>query len=185
MHWVKGKIGSWFETEEASAHTKSMPESAQSEVKKHDPLTPDLSLKLKSQTKKVLDDIGALFKSETIKDEADIKILNDAKSFIESPTENLEEITKHSTNVGHVMDGYEQQGEDVPPAIDEMHRYLMTLLCVNRIKYIEDEIAKGNATSPEVKYAMKMADDRATHLSRGYKDDTLLTATSKLQERLK
>jgi hypothetical protein len=180
INWVKDKVGSIFSDAERPAEPV-----AETVAEKSSPLAPELSTKLKSQVKKVVDDIAALLKSETLQDKADIRILTDARSFIENPTEKLEDITKHSTDVGQVLGGYDQQGIDAPTAIDALNRYLLTLICVNRIKYIEEAIEKGTAASPEVKYAMKMADDRATLLSRGYKDDTLLAATKKLQERLK
>lgn len=180
MKWVGKKIGLLLDEDDASTAT-----AAPAEVKKHVPLFPALTEKLQNDQKKVIDDLSALLRSETVKDEADLKILNDAKSFIEKPTENLEEITKHNTNVGHVLGGYYEPDIQTPPAIDALNRHLRALLCVNRIKFVEEEIAKGNTASPEVKNAMKMADDRATVYSRDYKDDSFLIATNKLQERLR
>jgi|WetSurMetagenome_2_1015567.scaffolds.fasta_scaffold33883_3 hypothetical protein len=151
---------------------------------KHAPLSPDLSLKLESQKKKILDDTAALLKSEVVKDKADKKIIEGAKAFVENPTDNLEEITKHTTNVGHVFGEYEMRGESAPPAVDALHGHLLALLCVNRMSFVEKELEKGSYDLPEIRYAMSMAKDRATHLHRGYKDTTFIDAVDKLQASL-
>ena len=93
------------------------------------------------------------------------------------------------------------QGADLPPAIDNMHRYLLTLQCINRISFVEkvlDAYALGEADIARVveedlstgssfshlSKAIVFALDWATILSRGYKDDTLLTAATDLQARI-
>jgi|GEM_PF-2410714 len=112
------------------------------------------------------------------------QIVRAVAGFLEKPTNNLEDIIKNTTLIGQVCGDYDQMGMDIPPDIDAMHARLLALICTNRMSFVEQEIKKGSHDTPEIKYAMKMADDRATILSRGYKDDTMLNAVNELQKRL-
>ncbi len=143
-----------------------------------------LLLTLQSKKDTVLSGIAALLESGAIEDETDRSLVVAAVAFVENPTENLTDIMNHTTNIGLVLGGYEMQGVDVPPAIDAMHSYLFALQCINRIDFVEEELKKSPQASPEIQQAMVFALDWATILSKGYKDDTYLTAIRGLQARL-
>jgi len=148
-------------------------------------LSPELSLKLKSQTGKISGDVSALLQRDAIKNKTDRKLVSEAKAFLENPSENLEKIMKHTTQIGQVLAGYEAQGAVLPPEIDAMHGYLLTLQCVNRIHFVEKELDSWFPSTKKMKIAMTQALDWATILSRkGYKDGTFLTAVNALQERV-
>lgn len=144
----------------------------------------DLLLALQSKTGTVSGAAEALLASGVIEDPADRQFIVDAVSFIRNPTENYSDIRNHTTNIGDVAGGYEMQGADIPTEIDAMHAYLLALQCINRIDFIEKELAGGSPDFTKIKDAMIWAEDPATHLSRGYKDDTLLTAVNELKNRL-
>lgn len=147
-------------------------------------LTQDLLFALQSKTGTVLSAAEALLESGVIEDPADRQFVVDAVSFIRNPTENYSDIRNHAINIGNVAGGYEMQGADIPAAVDAMHAYLLTLQCINRMDFVEKELAGGSPDFTKIKEAMIWAEDPATHLSRGYKDDTLLTAVNELQGRL-
>ncbi len=153
-------------------------------AEKHVSPSPDLSLMLKSGKRKVLDDISALLKRDTIKDETDRKLLKEAAAFIENPTENPADIKKQTMNIGQVLGGYEQQGAKLPPEIDALHRYLLTFSCINQVNFIEKELKQGSPDLTKIKQAMVWAIDPATHLSRAYNDGSLLSAVNELQRKL-
>ncbi|MFA5828912.1 MAG: hypothetical protein WC843_00230 [Candidatus Gracilibacteria bacterium] len=148
------------------------------------PLSPTLLLGLKSRTGKILNDISALLKHDTVKDETDRKMIVEAVAFIENPTENLADIKNHTTNIGHVLGGFEQQGADLPPEIDAMHHYLLALQCTNLINFVEKELEQSSPALAKIQQAMVPALDWAKIISNGYKDGTLLKAVKKLQGRL-
>ena len=120
-----------------------------------------------------------------IEDEADKKVLEEAMSFIENPTDKLSEIMEHASRVGMVNSGYEMQGMDVPAEIDNMHHYILALQGLNRLNYIEEELEKGAPSDAQnIQEAMAWAASAADNLSRGYKDNTLLDAVTELKGRL-
>ncbi len=151
---------------------------------KPSPLSPDLLLGLKSRTGKILNDISALLKHDTVKDATDRKMVMAAVAFIENPTEDLADIKNHTTNIGQVLGGFEQQGADLPPEIDAMHHYLLALQCVNQINFVEKELEQKSPDLAKIQQAMVPALDWAKIISNGYKDGTLLSAVKKLQGRL-
>lgn len=144
----------------------------------------DLSISLNSKKVIVLEAISTLLEGEEIKDETDRNTVSEAKAFIESDTENLSEIQSHTTKIGQVIAGYEMQGDNAPPAIETMYCHLLMLSCINRIRFIEGELEKVSPDTAQIKQAMVWALDPATHLSRGYKDNTLLMAVKGLQDRI-
>jgi hypothetical protein len=157
------------------------PDSAE-QVSAH--LSEGLLLKLEARKRNIAADVSPLLESGSIDSENDRRLVREARDFVENPGEDIERIKRHTTMVGMVSSGYDMQGADVPPALDALHAYLSSLQCVNRIKFIEEELDKGNTDSPEFKLALAQILDWATNLSRGYKDNTMLDAVNELQERL-
>jgi len=159
-------------------------------------LTPNLVERLSSQKRKVLGDIQKLNFNNGIKDEADRRIVELAFTFVENPTENLQEIMSYTTAVAQVLAGYMQiedapgdldalQGDEAPAEIDALHGYLLAMQCLNRISFIENEIEKGNINTPEIQQAINRAFEWASIISRGYKDHAyLLDAVNELKDRL-
>lgn len=144
-------------------------------------LAEELLLTLQSKTGIVLSDIAALFESGAIEDETDRRFVAEAVKFIENPTENLSDIMLHTTEIGQILGGYEMQEKNAPSEIDAMHAYLLTLQCINRINFVEKSLEQGSPYSSEIQHAMVLALDWATILSRGYQDNTLLSAVNELQ----
>ncbi|EKD94042.1 MAG: hypothetical protein ACD_28C00003G0003 [uncultured bacterium] len=150
-----------------------------------DPIAQTLLLELKSRTRSVLAGTLHLLQGGAIKDEIDRAILSEAATFIETPTESLEEIKSHTTAMGQVLAGYVMQGEDTPPAINVLDAYLWTLQCINRIQFVEEALEREGAYSPDIAQAMLFAFDWATMLLSGHKNHAPFDAVKELQERLK
>ena len=147
----------------------------------HPHFAQDFLLKLKSQTSRIISAMRTLLANGTIEDEVDRILIEEAVTFIEKPTEDYLDIQGHTTNIGQVLGGYEMQGVDLPQEIDEIHRYLLGLQCVNRIKCIEEELEKDSPDASKMQNAMVQLLDLITILTRGYKDDTLLNAIEQLE----
>lgn len=143
-------------------------------------LSQDLLIKMQSQTRNILDAVERI----TIEDEVDRKKVAEAAVFIESPTENLSDIMSHTTPIGQVLGGYAMQGVEPPSEIDAMHGYLVALQCINRINFIEEELAQGSPDISGVQQAMINVSDCARTLSKGYNDNTFLDALNELRDRL-
>jgi hypothetical protein len=141
-------------------------------------------LRLQSKTRTVLTAVDELIQSGAVKDEADREMIKKAIALIENPTEDIATIQGTTTMIGMVCGGYEMLGTDVPAAVDDMHKYLLALQCINRISFVEAELEMGSPDNGKIEQAMVWALDAATHLSRGYKDSSLLEAVNELQERL-
>ena len=147
--------------------------------------TPAIISKLNSQARNVLGSLWALLGRNGINDETDRKLVIEAMAVVENPSENLSDIMKHTTLIAQVMAGYMMQGEEAPQEIDALNGYLLALQCVNRMKFIEDEIEKGNTNSPEIKQAMVRAIEWARILSVDYYvDQTFLTAVTELKKQI-
>ncbi|MBP9773870.1 MAG: hypothetical protein KBD00_04555 [Candidatus Peribacteraceae bacterium] len=119
-------------------------------------------------TESVTNDVQALLAFEGVTEAADIKMLTEASSFLNAPTENVADIARNASNVAEVMAGFEMQGEDPPEQIDAMHGQLLVLLCKSHIA-----TAKG-ASEMEKSRALVLALDVANVLAKGYKNDSLL-----------
>jgi len=157
----------------------------------HSNISEDLLPKLHSQTRGVLDGVEALL-ANGIEDANDRTIVSAAMAFIEHPTEHLPDIILHTGNIGMVLVGYDMQGADIPPEIDAMNAYLLTLQCINRIKFIEGWHDKSTTSSPDtqqiprqtIDLTMEFALSEAAVLSRQYKDNTLNDALNELKDRI-
>ena len=136
---------------------------------------------LKSQTSKVLNDAIALLENGGVEDPIDQKIVLDAIELIKNPPEDLEEIKTHGTNIGAVVAGYYEQGNEPPPAIDAIHKYFWSLECINRLNFVEEKLEQGSEIMEEIELAMAIALKCATTLADGYKDDSLLKAVNELR----
>lgn len=118
-------------------------------------------------------------------DEIDKTTIEAAVAFIENPSENLAEIQKHTIRIGEVAAGYMMQGENAPAEIDDLEAYLFSLQCMNRIKFIEEEMSRAVIINPsEITEAITLALDWATTLSKGYNDSSMLDEVQALLLRL-
>ena len=144
--------------------------------------TPELIIKLNSQKTNVLGSLSALLERNGINDEIDKKLVVEAMAFVENPSEDISVIMKQTTLIGQVLGGYMMQGEEAPAEIDALHGYLLAVQCVNRMKFMEDEIEKGNPFSHEVNEAKDRVFEWAEILSKGYNDPSCLNAIIELQE---
>ena len=121
----------------------------------------------------VLADVATLLKSESV-DEVDRSTINAAIEFIENPTEKLEDIQLHTTRIGEVCGGYERQGNDTPPAIDALHAHFLSLQCLNRINFVENEMFDG-VYVPPVEGSVVIPLDAYVPFEAGLLDTSILT----------
>lgn len=183
--WVRSAFRKIIGTTEEPPHHAAEKHHGHS-PERHVRLSPDLLLKLKSQTKKVSTDVASLIERGAVADETDKKLLGEAATFIQNPTEKLEDIMSHTSNIGQVLSGYEMQGADAPDEIYAMNSYLVALQCINQIDFVETALEQGSSDAEKIQYALASALDWATILSRGWsKDDSLLTAVHELEGRVK
>ncbi|MFC1656009.1 hypothetical protein ACFL3C_04010 [Patescibacteria group bacterium] len=133
------------------------------------PISPDLLLELELQKEKILSDIAILLEEGGIEDDVDQKIVREAIALIENPSENLEDIMPHTTNVAQVLAGYMMQGAEEPPEIDAMHGYLLALQCINRVKFAEEEFAQESPDVAAINKAYSRGVDWAKTLDKGYR----------------
>ena len=134
-------------------------------------LSPDLLLDLESQKGKILSDIAALLESGGIEDEVDQGIVKKAMAFIENPSENLEDILPHTKHIGMVLAEYDMERTEPPPEIDAIEAYLYALQCINRVKFVEKELALESPNFLEIKEACRRGKGWATTLLEKYSGD--------------
>ena len=133
----------------------------------------NLLITLQFQIENVAGGVKALIESGEITDEGDLGILIKATAFIESPTTNLEEIMRHTTNVGMVIALY--QGA-LPLAINGLNRYLWTLQGINLLDEIETKIEQNLDYTNIPAETKNNAMTCAVTLSKAYNDNSLLDA---------
>ncbi len=136
---------------------------------------------LEAQKGSILNAAGALLEGDTIKDAADRMIISSAVSFIENPTESLDDLLPHTNRIGMVCSGYDMAGAEIPPAIDAMHRHLLSLQCVDRIHFVESELGQASPDFAQIRRAMAFAMQWAEILSSGYKDNAMLNAVQGME----
>jgi hypothetical protein len=115
-------------------------------------------------------------------DDADRGIIDSAVKFIENPTNNLEDVQAHTTDVAMVMAMWPGDAASILE-VDAMHAYLLSLQCINRINFVVNNF-NNPADYKKVFDAMLLATDEAVTVSEGYEDDTLLKAVDELKARL-
>lgn len=115
-------------------------------------------------------------------DDADRGIIDAAVKFIENPTNKLEDIQVHTTNVSMVMAMWPGDADSILE-VDAMHAYLLSLQCINRINFVVHNF-NNPADYKKVFDAMVLATDEAITVSEGYEDDTLLKAVDELKARM-
>lgn len=115
-------------------------------------------------------------------DDADRGIIDAAVKFIENPTNKLEDVQVHTTNVAMVIAMWPGDAESVLE-VDAMHAYLLSLQCINRINFVVNNF-KDPDNYKKVFDAMVSATDEAITVSEGYEDDTLLKAVDELKARM-
>jgi hypothetical protein len=115
-------------------------------------------------------------------DDADRGIIDAAVRFIENPTDKLEDVQAHTTDVGMVIAMWPGDAESILE-VDAMHAYLLSLQCINRINFVVHNF-NNPADYKKVYDAMVLAVDESITISRGYEDDTLLKAVNELKPRL-
>lgn len=115
-------------------------------------------------------------------DDADRGIIDAAVKFIENPTNKLEDVQAHTSDVAMVMAMWPGDADSILE-VDAMHAYLLSLQCINRINYVVNNF-KNPADYQKVFDAMVLSTDEAITVSRGYEDDTLLKAVDELKARM-
>ncbi|MEQ1849876.1 MAG: hypothetical protein ABL890_04790 [Candidatus Peribacteraceae bacterium] len=106
--------------------------------------------------------------------------IEEAIAFLDAPTELVSDIERHASNIGEVLAGYMQQGEDFPPEIDALHCQLSSLLYRHYVTSFKTESGKHPCRTEKVKLAYSYALDIAKALSRGYQDDSFLKEVESL-----
>lgn len=147
-----------------------------------------LLVQLQSRVQPISAALTTLLQSGGIEDPADQDIVIAAMGFMENPMGFFEHIKPNTTNVGAVVGGYAQMGQDCPPEIDALHGWFWGLQCVDRMICAE-RLAQGPegsspATVVEIQEALTQAHRAASILSNGYKDPTFLAAVDQLRSRL-
>ncbi|NIA02312.1 MAG: hypothetical protein GWP15_02930 [Nitrospirae bacterium] len=148
----------------------------------HAPISQNLLLKMEPQRNKILGDIATLLERGDIEDKIDRELVVKAVAFIENPTEDLSDITSHTTIIGQALTTM----QEAPSEIVAMYSYFFALQCINRINFVEEKLSQETpADSPEIRKAMSRGLDWATTLSIGHNDHiSLITAFHELQARL-
>lgn len=142
----------------------------------------ELSLKLESKTKELLDGIRKLLEGDSIENQADRQIIEAAIAFIEQPEKVMKDIKEHTTNVGNIVVEYEMSPEDaLPPKINALYSYLLSLQCINRISFVERMLKKNPPDKTKIEGGLNTAESSASILANEYKDGTFIDAVKLLR----
>lgn len=128
--------------------------------------------------------VKALLQHGTIENATDRRLIAEATAFIETPTENLSDIMRYTSNIGEVLSGYMMQGAEAPPEVDALHGHLHALLCQYHIRSVRTELKQAAPDFPRIQDSMRLALGFAKILSKGYRDDSLLQEVQELQRNI-
>ena len=129
--------------------------------------------------------LQAVFDLNTIPDVTNRHIVEQALLYIQNPTE-LSELSRHRSDVSTVSTDYEMCGEDVPSAIDNLHRDLIEAECRMHMQTAESlfsqEVPSSSLAAAEIHVLRAL--DNARVLAKGYGRPALLPEVEALQQRL-
>ncbi len=131
--------------------------------------------------KGVADAVRLLLSEGKITDATDVRLLTGALGFIDAPTEDIDEIGKHASNVGEVQGGYYQQGAEPPAEIDALDRLMQTYLCEYYLRTAKAEFTRTPLDIEKLKHAVSFAMDVAKTFKKRTGDATLLAYAESLQ----
>jgi hypothetical protein len=136
--------------------------------------------------KSVVLDMTRSFFAGVLADEDDRTPLVSAIEYMYFPTDNFEDIKLMTTKIGTISAmSYYAMDLPIPPALEALQAYFYGLQVVNRMNFVESELAKGVTDSREIEDAITQALADAQILAgEDFKDSTLLEAATALHDRL-
>ncbi len=108
--------------------------------------------------------IRDLLAGNTVSDAGERRFITDALHFIESPSDNFQEIKKHLDVIGELIAYAEATGEKAPEELDAMHTRLLTLLFQHAYNGCRLELAKPDCNLARAKHLAQCALDDALGL---------------------
>lgn len=127
--------------------------------------------------------LQTIFDLNTIPDVTDRHIVEQALLYIQNPTE-LSELSRHRSDISTVCTGYDMSGEDVPTAIDNLHRDLIEAECRMHIAAAETELSAETPNVATIETHVLRALDNARVLSKGFGRPALLANVQTVQARI-
>lgn len=105
-----------------------------------------------------------LLSGNRLSDEGERRLVVDALHFIESPSDDFQEIKKHQEVIGELIAYAEVMGEKAPEELDAMHTRLLTLLFQHAYNASRLELAKPDCNVARAKHLAQCALDDALAL---------------------
>ncbi len=125
--------------------------------------------------------IQHLLTDEILTDPVDRKIIEEALLFLQSPTESIEEIKRHTSDVGSVVAGYMIRGEEPPAEIDAIYGQLITMNCQFHIDLVKAEKAAAEPDDSTIQKCMLVALNLAREIAKEYGNASCLAEVERLQ----
>ncbi len=110
--------------------------------------------------------VRELLASNTVSEEGERRLITDALHFIESPSDDFQEIKKHQEVIGELIAYAEAMGEKAPEELDAMHTRLLTLLFQHAYNVCRLELAKPDCNVARAKHLAQCALDDSLALKR-------------------
>ncbi len=117
-------------------------------------------------------------------DPTDLNTINIAVEIASNPEISLADSKRQSQRILEVASGYYEQGEEPPAEIDAFCGYLIATECVNRMNFVEAELARGDLDSQEIQTHMPLLVSLAITLAKAYGGEAILEKAIELKKKV-
>ena len=108
--------------------------------------------------------VRELLAGNTVSEEGEKRLITNALHFIESPSDDFQEIRKHLEVIGELIAYAEALGEKAPEELNAMHTRLLTLLFQHAYNGCRTELAKPDCSIDRARHLAQCALDNALAL---------------------